>query len=176
MNKFFEILLSPCLDEVEKTFSEYKECFTVKRDQKTFSRIWKLYEKQSELMYRRMDCRVTVLDRHKVASCFIYALLKYKPVRLNLDKKPLPEKLLMVNEYIAATVACDIVAMYHRKDGRDDNFEIVLPKTNFEIAQNDYLSCLVKTLCFIPSLRHYDAFAYANILFLLERYSEPNIM
>lgn len=173
MEKFFDKVLSPLLDQVEKDFSKYKNYFIIKRDKKAVSRIWKLYKKQCDLVYSHMDFRVTALDRHKVASCFMYAILKYKFVRLNLYKISLPEDLLMVNEYLAATVAFNMVAMYHRKDG-DEDFEIILPKTNTGIGarNDDYLLCLIKALYFIPSLRHYDAFAYANILFLLERYSE----
>lgn len=174
MENFFDKVLSPLLDQVEEYFSKYKDCFIIKRNKRTISRMWKLYKKQNALMYHHMDYRVTTLDRHKVAACFIYAILKNKFVRLKkLYKISLPEDLLMVNEHLAVTVAFNVVAMYHRKDDGGGEFRIKPPEINSENngRNEEYVLCLVKALYFIRSLRHYDAFAYANILFLLEHYS-----
>ena len=121
-----------------------------------------------------MSSDVMALDGHKVASCFIYALLKYKLVKVNKLKCKLPEELLMINEYLACTVAMNIVAMYHRKIKQDSNFILYVPKTNHDLSETNsaFVPNFCKALYYLRSSSQFDPFAYSNILFLWEKYTE----
>lgn len=174
MENFFETVVEKYLQDIEEKFSEYKDCIRIRNSNKDIKKIYKFYEKERERVYRYMSIDVKALDGHKVASCFIYALLKYKLVKVNKLKRKIPEELLMINEYLACTVAMNIVAMYHRNAKKDSSFILYIPKTNHDSDQNNsaFVSNFCKALYYLRSSSRFDPFAYSNILFLLEKYTE----
>lgn len=128
-----------------------------------------------------MTKKATVaLDRHKVASCMIYAILKSKPFKVNRMVRNLPEKILLANEYLAFFVALNIVEMYKldemRDKGVESNYQIIIPRTYHEDDEenNTYESNFCKSLYYLSmeNIKRYDVFAYADILFLLEKYTD----
>lgn len=52
------------------------------------------------------------LDRHKVASCMMYAVLKSRVLKVNRLVSHLPNRLLMANEYLAVYVGLNIIEQY----------------------------------------------------------------
>lgn len=174
MERFFEVVVKKYLQDIEEKFLDYKDCIKIRNSDKDIKRTYKFYESERKKVYCYMASDVKALDRHKVASCFMYALLKYRLVKVNKLKRKLPKELLMVNEYLACTVAMNIVAMYHREIKQDTSFILYIPRTNHDLNQNDsaFVANLCKALYYLRSSSCFDPFAYSAILFLLEKYTE----
>ena len=128
-----------------------------------------------------MTKKATVsLDRHKVASCMIYAILKANPLKVDRMVRNLPEKVLLANEYLAFFVALNIIEMYKldemREKGVESSYQIIIPKTYHEDDEenNTYEGNFCKSLYYLSmeNINKYDVFAYADILFLLEKYTD----
>ncbi len=146
------------------------------------------YEKRRKLVYnfyekKRFEVREKymkqsenlALDRHKVASCMIYAILKGKLIETDTSIPGLPEQLLLANESLAVMVALNIVEMYKIDDFEDGknnfggNYQIDIPYTfHDEGERSDFIPNTCKCLHFIKNLEYFDVFAYSTILFLLE--------
>lgn len=175
MKAFFDVSIEKNLKSIEDNFrAEYGTCFKIRRKRRDIKALYRRYQHERSKFYRYMDYNVTALDGHKVASCFIYAFLKHNLIKINRLKKRLPFELLLANEYLAVTVAFDVVAMYHCDENEGDkNFEIVVPTTKHDKKdQSGYIRYLCEALYYLRSCSRYDLFAYANILFLLEKYTE----
>lgn len=185
MENFYKDVISYYFDEIEKEFSEYKSYFKIIKGERAIKRLHRHYQKKRADVYRYMYPDMIALDGHKVASCFIYAILKSNLIRLNRLKKTLPENLRLVNEHLACVVALNIVAMYRRnkddkenQDGPKSQFKIKIPTTYHDVEEgcSEYLSVLSKALYYSKSaLSKFDAFAYSNIMFLLEKYTDDTI-
>ena len=80
---------------------------------KRAKRIYNYYEKK-RLYIRRyfMNLESKPMDRHKIGSVMIYAILKSKPFFVFKTIPKLPNQLLMANEYLAFYVALNIVELY----------------------------------------------------------------
>lgn len=144
-------------------------------------KIFYFYQKKRDYIrsnYMTKEYNVA-LDRHKVASCMLYAILKVKPFSVNRNVK-LDEKLLLANEYLAFYVALNIIENYRMSvDGKqEDECQILLPETYQEMkGSTDYLSNMCRNLYFLSvyDVDKYDVLAYSNILFLLEKYTDISI-
>lgn len=142
---------------------------------KRTKRIYDYYEKK-RLYVRRyfMNLESKPMDRHKIGAVMIYAILKSKPFHVNKTVSNLPSQLLMANEYLAFNVALNIVELYRMDDaqskgsnGVDSN--LILPNT---YHADVYIENVCKALYYVNNPNSFDIFAYANILFLLEKYSD----
>lgn len=124
-------------------------------------------------MSKKVD---VALDRHKVAACMMYAVLKAKPLMVSRKTPRLDEKLLLANEYLALYAALNILVMYkmNQYQLREGEYEILFPDTYCNDLSNDYATNYCRTLYYVSigNLNRFDVFAHANILFLLEKYTD----
>lgn len=115
------------------------------------------------------------MDRHKIASNIMCAILKSKVIRVNRLCPNLPNKILMANEYLAFFTAINILELYKIEEGFD-NYRIVFPETYIvEEIEDSYTENTCKALYYT---KHFDIgtiFSYANILFLLEKNTEVEL-
>lgn len=146
-------------------------------------RIYKCYqEKRDSVKNKYMQKADDVaLDRHKVAACMVYAILKVQPIKVNRFLWNLPEQKLLANEYLAFYVALNIIAMYKRDELREAkmekeaaDYEIIVPKTYHEGEGADFVSNTCRALYYLRlrGLTGFDIFAYATIFFMLEKYTD----
>lgn len=174
MELFFDCVVNNYLKTIEKKFLDYKKYYRVKNKPNDIKKLHKYYQKERKKVYCYMSNSCVALDGHKVAACFIYSLLKHKLIKVNKFKKKLPIELLMSNEYLACTVAMNIVSMYYRTIHKDSKFELCVPKTNHDTKEDtsDFIPNLCKALYYLRSSSRFDVFAYSSILFLLEKYTD----
>lgn len=154
-------------------------CHCLKIDEKCAKDIYSFYEdKRKELRTRYMKQKPELaLDRHKIASCMMYAILSSKIISVDLTVQDIPEQILLSKENLAFHVAVNIVEMYKQQDETEENsdYELIFPATRHEAenggitsGSSEYVDNILKALYYIKDIRHFDIFAYANILFLLE--------
>ena len=133
------------------------------------------------------------IDRHKIASCLMKSILRVRPLyiplivklKFTLSKKSLPEllnipsahwtpsihnKIYYANEYLALSVAINIIDAYiMADDDKEFKHHIIVPDP-FPDQDNDYLLDVCIDLN-AHSLRAINIVTFANIYFLLEKYS-----
>lgn len=129
------------------------------------------------------------IDRHKISSCIAKSILVTKPLYIPLiskikfvfSNKPIYEitsssiaeknYFMFLNEYLTLDVVISILESYIASDNREDRFKhkIVLPEP-FPVDDTDYLVdiCIGLHSC---KTRHFNTVAFANTLFLWEKYS-----
>lgn len=117
------------------------------------------------------------MDRHKIAANFMCSILKARVIRVNRLIPNLPIELLMANEYLAFYVAVSIVENYKRDlTGNEDYILDLFPETYIENEGFDsYIQNTCKALFYIKRYEIKDIFAYANLLFWLEKYTDVKI-
>lgn len=186
-DKFYEIVIQRCIEEIkryaEKIGFADLECFRLKgKNPRLDMSIYRNYQKKRDFIkYNYMSKEIPVaLDRHKVAACMVYAILKANPMKVNMWIPNLPEKIVLANEYLAFYTALNIIEMYKldefNDDGVDADYQIIVPKTYHEDknAQNTYESNLCKAWYYIriDDIEKFDALGYSNVFFLLEKYTD----
>lgn len=177
----FEDFCDKVIDNYIKEIKEYQKsyrCIGVKKLAR--NNIFKFYQqKRDEIKNNYMEKPVKnekALDRHKVAACMMYAILKSKVLWVNRFVPNLPNRLLMANEYLAVYVGLNIIEQYRIENGKDEAenkliFPITYHETNSE--ESDYLINLCKGLYYLRHrIRTMDIFAYSNILFFIEKYTD----
>ncbi len=116
------------------------------------------------------------LDRHKVAACMMYAILKSKVLWVNRFVPNLPDRLLMANEFLAVYVGLNIIEQYRIEDGKDEpENKLIFPITYHETEseESDFLVNLCKGLYYLRRrIGTMDIFAYSNVLFFIEKYTD----
>ena len=121
-----------------------------------------------------MNLESQPMDRHKIGAVMIYAILKSKPFYVVKTIPKLPSQLLMANEYLAFYDALNIVELYRMDDalsngnGSDRN-NLILPNT---YHGDMYIENVCKALYYVKNPDYFDILAYANVLFLSEKYSD----
>lgn len=133
-------------------------------------RIYDYYEKK-RLYIRRyfMNLESKPMDRHKIGAVMIYAILKSRPFYVIKTIPKLPNQLLMANEYLAFYVALNIVELYRMDDESSNGNDLILPNT---YHGDMYIENVCKALYYVKNPNYFDVFAYADILFLLEKYND----
>lgn len=173
---FFKTVINDFINEL-RIIDEDFHCLTVREHR--FSKVFFYYElMRTNIRKYFMHLESKPMDRHKIGAVLLYAVLKSKILKVNKFVANLPDQLLMANEYLAINVALSVVELYKR-DEEDcpyhDNYEIILPPTYHEKVSSNYsvyLNNLCKSLYYLNNLNNFDVFAYSNILFLLERYTD----
>lgn len=186
-NEFYKVVIGECINEIKQYAKECGyinlECFREnKSESKVSISIYRNYQKKRDyIKYNYMSKKNPVaLDRHKVAACMVYAILKASPIRVNMWISNLPEKIVLANEYLAFYVGLNIIEMYKLdefNDGSiDTDYQIMVPRTYHEDEnpQNTYESNLCKAWYYIKidNIEKFDTLGYANVFFLLEKYTD----
>lgn len=176
----FQVLCSdvifPYIEELMKLDSASgSNCLKIK--ERRISQIYRNYEAKRKVIRRFfMKLEEKPMDRHKIGSVFMYSILKSRVLKVTkLDKQTIPHKLLMANEYLAVYVALSIVESYridengYTGETGFEKFCLIMPET-FK-SSDTYVDNLCKALYYLRNGKEFDIFAYANILFLLEAYT-----
>lgn len=113
------------------------------------------------------------MDRHKIAANIMCSLLKAKIIKVNRLVPNLPLELLLANEYVSFYCALNIIELYKRDLGYN-NYSLILPHTYIdeEPKERSYVENVCKALYYTKHFGIGEVFSYANILFLLEKYSD----
>lgn len=113
------------------------------------------------------------MDRHKIASNMMCSLLKAKIINVNRLIPHLPLELLLANEYIAFYCAINIVELY-KSDLTKKKYCLILPPTYIDDEDDNksYTENVCKALYYSKKFTINDIFSYANILFMLECYTD----
>ena len=143
-------------------------------------KIFKKYQKQKTyLKLNYMENQNTHLDRHKIAACMLYAIVKVHPIRIKrisiwknyLNGKKFTPEYLMLNEYLGLYTAFSIVESFRAYEQSEENevgFKrkgIVQPiTTNGE----DYIYNTCLDLYLSRKKNKINVLTFANVFFLLE--------
>lgn len=183
-DSFFENVIREAINDIENMAEQLmgdKKVLGTKKNSKYKQKIYKFYQKKRD--YVRCNYMTkeyyAALDRHKVASCMLYAILKVRPFNVNRNIK-LDEKILLANEYLAFYVALNIIENYRMSVNgmQETNCQILIPETYQEkTGSTDYISNICRNLYFLSiyDIEKYDVLAYSNILFMLEKYTDISI-
>lgn len=169
-NVFKKEVLVPYLKELE--VYDTKKCLFV--NYKALDKIYIHYQKLRNIIKGvYMKKGTLALDRHKVAACLIYGILRSKIIKVNKKIPELPPHLLMANEYFAINVAINVIEMYKRSDYNGHkghkNYKLIIPNSYHECYNNN--SAFLYNLCaglYNQNIKHFDCIAYATIFFQLE--------
>lgn len=180
-------VISKYVDEIE-SIDELSGYNCLKFRKYKVNRIYHYYEKK-RLEIRRyfMNLESKPMDRHKIGAVLIYAILRSNLFQIKKRAKcSLPEQLLMANQYLALYVGLSVVESYKRDDyisthkelpqedidKQRSSWELILPHTYHGDSAGAYIHTTCKALYYNTRSANFDVFAYANILFLLERYTD----
>ena len=168
-----------CSEVIEKYINEILEsdkdlkCLTLRKH--NIDKIYIYYErKRIEVKKTYMQDPKKPLDRHKIASCMIYAILKSKVFKVNRLISNIPEKLLLSNEYLAFYVAINIVEMFKRAEEEYEfskDYVLFFPKVyhiNSQYEEGTFAYNTCKGMSFIKNIKYFDILAYSTILFQME--------
>lgn len=176
---FYKIVIQGYIKELLE-FDSTCKALTLKKNVKKI--IYRYYEKKRiEIRSVYMADASKPLDRHKTASCMMYAILRAKVFKINKSIPGLPEPTRLANEYLAFYVAMNIIELYKRTDKIDgikmnSDYQLIIPNTSYESqsnqmtgkVKNSFISSICLTLANIKSMKYFDLFSYATIMFLLE--------
>ena len=167
-------VISIYIDEILDKDKEYN-CLIFKKNR--IDNIYIYYErKRLEIRKQHMQDPTKPLDRHKIATAIMYAILKSKVFKINKSIPNLPEELLLSNEYLAFYVGINIIEMYKRDDNQNyKDYVLFFPKTyhsNNKNGMNTFVYNTCKGLSKIKNFKHFDCIAYSTIFFLLERHTD----
>ena len=113
-----------------------------------------------------------ILDRHKVAACYMLAILSASPLSFNMNCDD--DVIVTINEHLAITVGLSILQSFIRteklQNGSDEDVpsDINLPTTN----HGNYRDIFAVELYFTKIENNYNLLSLSNTLFLLEQYNE----
>lgn len=185
---FYETVIDPCINDIIILATDEVNNSSVVQPKKNIKqKIFRFYQnKRNSIVSNYMKKKSPVaLDRHKVAACMVYAILKANPLKINRLHEKLPEKILLANEYLSFYIALNILEMYKldalsttEDEGQDIDYQILQPLTTYEdeYPENTFDSYLCRALYYIKidNINKFDVFAYANIFFLIEKYTDIN--
>lgn len=181
--EYFEELrdnvIMPFVEDLLKIDADYN---CLKLNKSALNKIYYNYEQKRQTIRRYfMNIETKPMDRHKIGSVMLYAVIKSHVFSINLTKRRLPHELLMANEYLAVYMALTMVDAYRRDayycdDSRKNQIKenewlLKLPATFHEETSNSYINNLCKALYYVKNPNNIDIFAYANIFYLLEVYT-----
>lgn len=177
--KFYNVVVSACIDDILKYNEQngFPQNSIIRRENRS-KKIFEYYQEMRDyIRCNYMSKKIDVaLDRHKVAACMMYAILKAKPLKINRKIPNLDEKILLSNEYLALYAALNIVVMYKMDQCqlKEGEYEILFPETYFTDPSNDYVTNYCRTLYYVSmeNLNKFEVLAHANILFMLEKYTD----
>ena len=152
--------------------------------------IWEAYcgfNKHCKETYMKKD--IFKIDGHKVAACYICAILKANPIKIK-NKESDEENFFTVIEQFAITVGLSILRCFIvcdqdkndlmkpdeilKKDKEifDDGF--VFPKTGIETNHGEYRNNFAVELYFTRKENNYNILSLSHSLYLLEMYNRQH--
>lgn len=143
--------------------------------------IGKIYDKEKNIfMNSYMVSSTNNIDRHKIASCLMKAILKIKPIKIPLNEKlqilfrknKCGKNIFLANEFLSLSVATTIIQSYIKADKSESKkfkHPIIFPEP-FPKHDDNYILDICLDLYYNNPSR-FNTIAYANIFFLLEKYS-----
>lgn len=154
--------------------------------------VYKQYQKEKTYVKRNyMLSGDTHLDRHKIASCMLYAIMKVYPVQLSMkaiwkmhkQKGKFSKEYELLNEYLALYTAFSIIESF-RQYGISHNDEdypakgFVRNRINMPDTSNgqDYLYNTCLDLYFSKQRRKINVLTFSNVFFLLELHQQNSEM
>lgn len=172
---FCKKVIFPYIEEI-MLYAEDNNCKDcIKVNSRSLKKIYVYYQrKRDEIKNHYMSPPAKALDRHKVAACMLYAILKSKVFRINKLRKTLPYQILMANEYLAVYIAVNIIEQYKGDElGYNLAYKIVFPLTYHEDDEESsaFLDNLCKSLYYIKP-NQINIFAYSTVFFFMERYTD----
>lgn len=182
----FEDFCSKVIDNYIKELMEYQKSHKcIIKSNMAKNNIFKFYQRKRDEIKKNYMVKPAqnekALDRHKVASCMMYAILKSRVLKVNRFVPHLPNKLLMANEYLAVYVGLNIIEQYRRDDGKKEpDNKLIFPITYHEVPsdeapsdESDFIDNLCKGLYYLRrKIDNMDIFAYSTILFFVEKYTD----
>lgn len=143
-------------------------------------KIFKKYQKQKTyLKLNYMENPNTHLDRHKIAACMLYAIVKVHPIRIKrisiwknyLNGKKFTPEYLMLNEYLGLYTAFSIVESFRAYEQSEEN-EVRFKRKGIvqPITANgeDYIYNTCLDLYLSRKKNKINVLTFANVFFLLE--------
>lgn len=176
-NLFCSRVIKPYVEQI-KIYAQENGCSrSIQSNEHNYGKIYVHYQrKRNEIKNNYMAPPVKALDRHKVAACMIYAILRSKVIRVNTQITRLPNELLMANEYLAVYTAINIIEQYKRDEmGADSDYKLIFPITYHEEDEEKsaFIDNLCKSLYYLRAkIKSMDIFAYSAILFFMEKYTD----
>lgn len=149
------------------------------KEEQTKEKIWLTYEDYKNKVHTYMRYPDGRIDRHKVASVMLYSIIINKPFELKLIpvKREVNSSALLANEILGFNTALAIVWSFIMEDAKEksDKNKIEIFKEGFifpECQHDSYEANIYKMLYYSNINQRYDIFAFAQILFLIEAYTE----
>jgi hypothetical protein len=139
--------------------------------------IWQEYEETKSVLHTYMTDPDGKIDRHKVSAIIIFSILKIEPFKLVLpDNEKLKPIEVLTNEAFAfhcalSTLKSFIVtdAVLKNDEKRIKQFDdFIFPKCE----HGDYSLYFIKSLYYSKKNKKVDIFSLANLLFMIEKYTE----
>lgn len=163
-----------------KLFSEMtpqKDVFIAPRSKK---KIFKEYQKQKTfLKLNYMENPNTHLDRHKIAACMLYAIVKVRPIKIKkfsvwrkfISGTRYTPEFLMLNEYLGLYTAFSIIESFRVYEQSIDK-DITFPRNGISqpitINGEDYIYNTCLDLYLSRKKNKINILTFANVFFLLE--------
>lgn len=172
-----------------KTFEEIVPAGDVYIKRFAKKKIYKVYQKEKTfLKINYMQNPNTHLDRHKIAACMMYAIVKVQPISIKkiaiwnmfVNKKKFDIKYSMLNEYLGFYTALSIIESFRdyentceSKCGSLNRRRVSLPATT---NGEDYIYNTCLDLYLSKKKNKINVLTFANVFFLLEtgEFAEKN--
>ncbi len=136
-NIIWDKLIFPEIEQYVKKFEPYIYVSPTAKDE-----IWKQYVfLNTKLKNQYMQDSSKILDRHKVAACYMVAICNVKPLRFNKPSITKPNNFFIANELVAISMATTLVV----------NFVIAATESSAvltEIQKNEICNKFKDGICF----------------------------
>lgn len=155
---------------------------TLKRNAK--KRVYSQYQKEKTFIKTNyMIAEDTHLDRHKIASCVLYAIMKVYPVQINMsaiwkkhkEKGKFNKEYQLLNEYLSLYTAFSIIESFRQYgiSHQDEEYPtkgFVRNRISMPYTSNgqDYLYNTCLDLYFSKQRHKINVLTLSNVFFLLE--------
>lgn len=172
-NKFDQFWSAIVTDLFNKLNYENNDCFHL--DQAKKKKVYELYEKKKNYIRNNyMENPNAKIDRHKVASSLMYAIVMVKPVTIKKDvirdahsaKRVLPAKHYLINEYLGFYCALSVIQSFMNAENSSSRKIINMPQA----VHGDYVHNVCLDLYFSYKEKNINVLTFANVFFLLEKY------
>jgi len=141
-------------------------------------KIWLTYEDYKNRVHSYLYDPDGRIDRHKAASVMLYSIIINSPFEVKLPaKREVNSSAYIANETLGFNTALAIVLSFILQDANDksDKTKLEIFKNGFvfpKCQHDSYEANIYKMLYYSKHNSCYDIFAFANILFLIEAYTE----